>query len=678
MEHLLQNLLEWIALHPYAFNVVVFVVALMESLVVLGLLIPGAALLFGVGALMATGSLPITSILIWTVVGAIAGDLASFLLGQHYHQRLRVVWPFKRYPRLVNRGVDFFVRHGGKSVFMARFIGPLRPIVPAIAGMMNMTLPRFLLVDSIACILWAPVYILPGMVFGASLGLAAEVAGRLVVLLVVIAAVAWLGIWLSSNLVRLLRPYAGVALEKTLNWSRRHPLIRPLAGSLLDPGHPEARGLAILSVLMFITLWLMLLMTRQAMHGHALSGADSYLFHSLQSLRTPWFDSGAVFLTQLGNQALLATILTGGCAWLIWKGYAKAAWHWVAVYAGAGLLTWTLKLTLHVERPQGLHEGFSFPSAHTSMSLAVYGFLALMVARELPLRHRWLPYTLAGLLVMSIAMSRLYLGVHWFSDVLAGLTLGIFWVALIGIAYDRHPAPTLPVKPLLIAVTLLLVLAGSWQTQTRFEEELAEYKPHSEIHRITLSTWKSIGWTELPAYRVDLQGRNEQPMNFQWAGSLATLQDELRNKGWHEPLSLTPLSAMNWLAPDPDIASLPVLPQVNDGQHQALLLIGPYAAGEHQLVALRLWPSNRELQESNTPVWTGNVVYLYREQELPLITYLRTASQFETPLEQLHAALLHSSRIRTAERTRPVQQNQPREHDAVLLAWETPLVKKGN
>jgi membrane protein DedA with SNARE-associated domain/membrane-associated phospholipid phosphatase len=673
MEHLLQNVLDWIALHPYAFSAVVFLVALMESLLILGLLIPGAALLFGVGALMATGSLPVASIMFWTVAGAIAGDLASFLLGQHYHQRLRVIWPFRRYPRLVNRGVDFFVRHGGKSVFMARFIGPLRPIVPAIAGMMNMPTPRFLLVDSIACILWAPVYILPGMVFGASLGLAAEVAGRLVVLLIVIATVAWLGIWLSMNLVRLLRPYASSALEKTLNWSRAHPLIRPLAGSLLDPGHPEARGLAILSVLLFVTLWLLLLTTRQAISGHATSGTDTYLFHSLQDLRTPWADSAMVFLTQLGNQAVLAAVLAGGCAWLLWKGYTKAAWHWLAVYISAGLLTWALKLTLKIERPLGLQEGFSFPSAHTSMSLAVYGFLALMVARELPLRRRWLPYTLAGVLIMSIAMSRLYLGAHWFSDVLAGLTLGIFWVALIGIAYDRHPAPALPIRNLLVAVTVLVTLACAWQTRTSFEQELAQYKPRTEIHRITLQTWKSVGWESLPAYRVDLQGRNEQPMNFQWAGSLATLRDELQGKGWHEPSSLTPLSAINWLAPDPDIATLPVLPQVNDGQHQSLLLIGPYAADADQLVVLRLWPSNRELQENNTPVWVGNVVYLYREQELPLITYLRTASNYDLPLGQLQATLMYSNHIATTERTRPASQTRPHEHEVVMLAWEKRL-----
>ena len=154
MNELLQSLLDWTAAHPYAFNAVVYFIALTESLVVLGLIIPGAAMLFGAGALIATGALPLYPILFWTIAGAITGDVLSFLFGHHYHQRLRVMWPFRRYPDMVNNGVDYFVRHGGKSIFLARFIGPLRPVVPAIAGMMNMSTARFLVIDVIACILW--------------------------------------------------------------------------------------------------------------------------------------------------------------------------------------------------------------------------------------------------------------------------------------------------------------------------------------------------------------------------------------------------------------------------------------------------------------------------------------------------------------------------------------------
>jgi undecaprenyl-diphosphatase len=568
VENLLQPVLDWIALHPHASGIVVFLIALMESLIVLGLLIPGAILLFGAGALMATGTLPIAPIMLWTIAGAICGDLISFMLGHYYHQQLRVIWPFRRYPLLVNRGVDFFCKHGGKSVFMARFIGPLRPIVPAIAGMMNMTLPRFLAVDIIASILWAPAYILPGMVFGASLGLAAEVAGRLVVLLVSLVGLSLLSVWLIHSLIRMLHPHASTLVDRILNWSRHHPRIRPLAGSLLDPDHPEARGLAILSVLFFITLWLLLLIVSQVHSGHFLHGIDHYVFHAMGNLRTPWADKFMVFVTQLGSTAFLATVLAGSCAWLFLKGYPKAAWHWLGVYTCAGLLTWTLKVTAQLERPVSFHEGYSFPSAHTSMSFVVYGFLALMVARELHYRHRWLPYSIVALVAGTIALSRLYLGVHWFSDVLAGASLGILWVALIGIAYDRHPAPVLPVKRLLAVVLVIMGLTGFWQLGQRFTAELAHYAPRIQIQKVSQESWQNSDWETLPTLRVDLEGSNEQPMNFQWAGSLETLQTVLQDKGWHAATAIGPSSAMNWLAPEPDINALPILPQVNDGQQR--------------------------------------------------------------------------------------------------------------
>ncbi len=669
MEDLLQPLLDWIAIHPYAFNAAVFSIALMESLVVLGLLIPGAALLFGAGALIATGALPFYPILTWTILGAAVGDIISFLLGRYYHQRLRVVWPFKRYPILVNRGVDFFVRHGGKSIFMARFFGPLRPIVPAIAGMMNMPTGRFLVIDAIACVLWAPVYILPGMVFGASLGLAAEVAGRLVVLLVVTTGFAWASVWLIGSAIRLLQPHAASRLIRLLDWSRNHPRIRPLAGSLLDPNHPEARGLAILSVWFFITLWLLLLTLRQVLHGEFLGGIDAYVFHTLESLRTPWADAVMLFFTRFGDRLVLACVMAAGIALLLLKGNSKAALHWLAAYTCAGLLTWILKISAQIPRPIVYDGSFSFPSAHAGVSVAVYGFLALLIARELPHTRRWLPYSCAGALIVPITLSRLYLGAHWFSDILAGLSLGIFWVALIGIAYDRHPAPGLPVRWLLLTTLLATSLATGWQARHNADNEQRYYSAQYEIHRITPETWRNSEWQALPAFRIDLEGSDEQPLNFQWAGTLDALQHALQKQGWHTAPALTPLSALNWLAPAPAIDTLPVLPEVNDGQHQQLLLIAPHDSSGRQLTVLRLWPSNRELLANRQPVWIGKVSYQYMEDTLPLISYLRSARNYVSPLEQLVETLHNAGGISMYRRKRQVTVGNIEWSGEVVLAW---------
>ncbi|MDH3871720.1 MAG: LssY C-terminal domain-containing protein [Gammaproteobacteria bacterium] len=668
MDGMLQNMLDWVSLHPHTSGLLIFVVTLLESLIVIGLLIPGALVLFGVGALIATGALELLPVLAWAAAGALAGDTISFLLGRHYHQRLRVMWPLKRYPRLVNRGIDFFYRHGGKSIFMARFVGPVRPILPAIAGMMDMRRSRFLLVDSIASALWAPAYILPGMVFGASLGLAAEVAGRLVVLLLVLLGIAWLGVMLIRGIGRLVQPHAAAGLERILHWSRSHPHIGPLAGSLLDPDHPEARGLTILSGLSFITLWLMLLILRQVLHGDFMGDLDNYLFHFLQNLRTPWADQIMVLVTQFGEQLLLAVVLVGGSLWLTFKGNNKAALHWIGVYACAGILTFVLKHSAQVARPIDTYGGYSFPSAHTSMSLVVYGFLALLVAREIPFKHRWLPYSVAGLIVMAIAFSRLYLGVHWFSDVLGGVTLGLFWVALIGIAYDRHPAPRLPVKGILAVVTVITLVTGGVHVQRNFSQDLAQYAPHVEVQSFTRDDWLDGDWQQLPDYRIDLEGRNEQPMNIQWAGSLQQLQALLDRQGWHRAPRPGPSSALNWLAPEPDINSVPILPQVHDGQHHELLLVSR-PDSLNRLTVLRLWSAHAEISDAPTPVWVGTVSYLVLDKKLPLVSALRTDIDFNTPLTVLQDILEQEVDIQLVQRLAPLSQRIDWDGQ-VLLAWE--------
>ncbi|MGB5716384.1 MAG: phosphatase PAP2 family protein, partial [Gammaproteobacteria bacterium] len=409
----------------------------------------------------------------------------------------------------------------------------------------------------------------------------------------------------------------------------------------------------------------------QVLYGHWFDSIDSYIFHSLQDLRTPWVHNTMAFITQFGSQSLLAFVLAGGTAWLLWKGYTKAAWHWLAVYLSTGLLTWVLSNTVQVARPVDLQAGFSFPSAHTSMSTAVYGFLALMIARELHVQRRWIPYSAAGLVIILVAMSRLYLGVHWFSDVLAGLSLGLAWVALIGIAYDRHPAPALPVKGLIAVSLLLMTLSGSWYTHRYYTQELALYSPQVEIHRISLSTWKTIGWQQLPVYRLDIEGTNEQPMNFQWAGSLAALEAELHQQGWETAPPISPMNTMNWLAPEPDISTLAILPQVNDGRHQELLLVAPHSAQDAFLTVMRLWPSNHELISDNAPVWVGNVSKLYVEQQIPLIAYLRTAPDFDGPMQLLHTVLRQLPGIATTQRDRTFTKENLRWSGEVLLAWET-------
>lgn len=623
LAELFHTLLEWIQQNPTWAYVGVFFTAALESLAIVGLFLPGTIIMFGVGTLVAAGALELWPTLAWAALGAAAGDGFSFWLGRHYHQRLRVIWPFSHYPALMNRGVDFFHRYGGMSVLLARFIGPVRPILPAVAGMLEMPPQRFILVNAFSAILWAPAYTLPGVVFGASLGLAAEVAGRLAALLLLLVLVIWFGIWLVRRALRFLQPRADFLLTRLLDWGQQRRWAEPLVGSLLDPTHPEARGLATLVVL----LALLSLVSTWLLTGW-LGGLDRVLFQSLQDLRTPIADQVLVMITGLGDTPVLLGVLVCGSAWLAIRGRTQAALHWFATGASAAALTQLLKVVVAAPRPMPLYDGisaFSFPSSHASLSVAVYGFLAVLVARELTPARRWIPYVTVAMLVIPIVFTRLYLGAHWLSDVLGGLALGLACLALFGIAYRRHPAKALGWPSLIVISLIALTAMDSWRTGIDLSQEVSRYTTPRITHSITTEQWWNQGWQRLPAQRHDFKAQARQPLTLQYAGDLSTLSMALGKLGWQAPTALSPATALQWLSPHPDSSALPVLPQVHDGLHEQLRLLRHSDDGKH-LYVLRLWPTQWQLTSPTTSLWVGNVTELQLHQRLFMFSYLITAS----------------------------------------------------
>ena len=632
METYLAPLLDWLQQHPHWAGFAVFLTAFLESLLVVGLVMPGTLLMFGFGALVAAGAMELGPTLLWATLGAIAGDGISYWIGRHFHQRLRVMWPFYKHPRLMARGVDFFHHHGGKSIVLARFVGPVRPILPAVAGMLNMPAGRFFLANVFSAVLWAPVYLLPGLVFGASLGLAAEVAGRLALLLALLIAVLWFSLWLVWRLIRLLQPHASYWMARTLDWSRRHPRLYPLAAGLLDPQHPEARAMTMLVALLLVASWGFMLTLQQMLGQSVLAGLNPLVFNLLQELRTPFADRVMVSITLLGDGLVLSLLVVGLALWLALKGHWRAALHWLAAYLVTALLTRVLKLSAASPRPLELYGdlALSFPSGHVSMSVAAYGFLALLVARELPGPRRWIPYLAATLLCVPIAFSRLYLGVHWLSDVLGGLTLGLFWVALLGIAYRTHPGPAVPLKPLLWLGLALLTVVGGGHVQRQFEARLEAYQPLRDTHYWALADWRAQRWRALPASRQDLEGRQRHPLTLQWAGDLDDIAAWLEARGWHAPPRLSLKTLLPEFAAHPELAQLPVTPQVHDGHHDELRRALPL--DDDRLLVLRLWPAGVELAPGAQPLWIGNVSLLERRQTLGLITALRTVQEYPVAL----------------------------------------------
>lgn len=147
-------------------------------------------------------------------------------------------------------------------------------------------------------------------------------------------------------------------------------------------------------------------------------------------------------ITRLGNFTTL-TVVTLVAVVILWRRRDRIDAFFVALAAlGAQVLSTGMKLGFHRDRPffpdpLATESTFSFPSGHALVSLAVYGSIALVLARRLSSRaHRALLLAGTAVLVAAIGFSRLYLGVHFLSDVLAGYAAGVAWLALLYVALE--------------------------------------------------------------------------------------------------------------------------------------------------------------------------------------------------------------------------------------------------
>jgi len=604
-----QAILAWVAANPGWMGAAIFVSSLAEALTIVGVIIPGAIIMFSLGALIGLGQLEFWPAYAWAAAGAVVGDALSFWLGRAFHQHLRQLWPFSRHPNMLLRGEAFFQRHGGKSILLARFFGPVRGTLPTVAGMLDMPWGRFLVVNVVSALLWAPAYLIPGMVFGASLELASQVAWRLVVLILLVVMLLWGTVWLVRVLVLLLQPRLNGWLQTFAAWSHGRPLIGPISASLLDPAQGELRGLAILAVLLLGIIVLLSLIMNAA--GQNLPTAlDQSLYRFLQDLRTPWADNMMVFIAELGSPPVKLSLTIAVFVWLYWRRFYSAARHWLGAL-GFGLATNTLFTWLFkVPPPSKIYPGifnYSFPSNHATLTTILFGFLSVLVARETPLTWRWIPYLTAALIILPTTLSKLYLGAFWLTDALAGLSLGLIWVALLSLAYNRHPAPRLDSRGLLVVSLVALVASDLAYTGLHHQDLLQRYKVNPTLQVMSWNQWWQGGWQHLPTQRLDFRHRRQQGLVLQWAGPRAELELRLGDAGWREAPALTLQNALMWLSPQARLADLPVLPQVHDGGHEDLTLAHPGETPDTRWV-LRFWDIGVRLTDDNNPrLWLGDL-----------------------------------------------------------------------
>lgn len=178
---------------------VMFIVAFGESLVFVSLLFPGTAILLAAGTLVVSGVLPWSTVLIGAILGAVAGDGISYWIGRRYGYAVKRIWPFTRNLDLIPHGISFFERHGGKSVFIGRFFGPVRAVIPLAAGILDMPAGRFWAANVGSALIWAPGVLLYGVIVGAMIEEFAFGERAIPVVVVLLVTIGIAGIWIAVS-----------------------------------------------------------------------------------------------------------------------------------------------------------------------------------------------------------------------------------------------------------------------------------------------------------------------------------------------------------------------------------------------------------------------------------------------------------------------------------------------
>ena len=586
-----KDIYDWIQANPNWTGILIFLFAFTESILLVGIIFPGAAFLVGLGALIGLGVLDFYSAWLWASLGGFIGDGISFWIGHKYKQNLLKIWPIYKFPELIDKGQAFFQKFGGVSVFIGRFVGPVRPIIPAIAGMMGMNIKRYILISLVASILWSPFYLLPGMLFGSAMETMAKVAVKMSVLVLVLVVLVWVVYWLINLVYKLLVPKTYHWLSGLLTWTQKHPKLGRLTSGLIDPRQPEKGSLAMLAVLLLVFLvaaiWFIAI-NATLLRWNQASESFFYTFHN------PWTTLPMKWLLFLGHDLSLLVITLTVSVWFLYRRMTVVLSHWLLVSLSAYVFSVLICRIGH-------DQWHFWANHHVFWFTALASFWGILVAGAFPIKWRSWPYVFAGVLMLLFAFATLFFFKMNLAMVLLSILIASIWSMLIGIAFrtrSRKQFLGLPVKITYITTVLLMPFV-SWAL---FSGTTTIQKPEWLNHQ---STQKTTGWANT----------GEQTLDIIIQSDLASIEHQLAQAGWQPQIPRTWGNVYRAMLVEPGADDLPLFSYVHQGEVERLLMS---KVVDGKLTALRVWHDNTNTADDQ---WRGTLTQHTKDTDLYLFNH---------------------------------------------------------
>src|SRR5919198_977858 len=452
------------ALGKWTYALVGFM-AFAETGAFIGLVAPGefTVILGGVIAGQGTINIFVLIAIVWACT--LTGDSLSFFLGRRLGRRFleRHGPKFRLTPERLKQVDAHFARRGGATVLVGRFIGFVRPIAPFVAGSSGMQYRRFLPYSVLGTGIWGPGFCVLGYIFWQSFDQVTKIAGRATLILGTIVAIG-VAIWWARKKLR--DPEQRARFDAWVERQAERPLLRPIVAVVRPAWRftiprlrflwqrltPGALGLEFTTALAVASVGIYAFVAYTVTFSgnpDLLTPADNSLLKLADRTKVSGVVDVVKVYTDLGSLPVVSAFVLISVVALAMR---RRPVELAALLIGFLVVILAVHATkAGVDRPRPPHElvntvGSSFPSGHTAYSTA-YVAMAVIAARVVPGFTRRALLILATLLASaSIGCSRLYLRVHYWSDVLGGwgLGFGIFGrcavVALI-VVYMRNTSP---------------------------------------------------------------------------------------------------------------------------------------------------------------------------------------------------------------------------------------------
>lgn len=601
IQHLIHSGLNFVSMHPHWGFFFAFLIAFTESLPIIGTIIPGSITMTAIGTLIGAGLLPTSSTLGFAILGAFAGDGLGYYLGYTYNKGIRQLKWVKNNPHWLEKGERFFECHGGKSILIGRFIGPIRSTIPMIAGLLKMKPRAFIIAAIPSAILWSILYTTPGIALGAlAMDMPKGKIGQFIFFGLLLITIAWSIIW---------------CIEKIMTWLYRH--YRDLCCKIWEKNSNQVfRWLNIYGqtsndinlrrlITLFCCITLFLILWVDSATGWGLARLNWPILYFLRGLQTP--NSMKLFaqLSLFGNKfVLIGFVLLISSWWLYRKDY-RAAITLSSSFLTALIAVGIMKIIFYHPRPSGLivvSHSSSFPSGHVSLATTCYFLLAYLLTEKQSYTMQQWAKGLAITLISFVALSRLFLGMHWLCDVLAGFCLGIAITSVTQIIDSRN-SPNQKKRSISIALIAIsipwLALGGHAYHQTLDHTQLKNTKTV-----ISIENWWENSTQYIPLIRFNRLHQAVQPLNIQWLGNLKQIKQQLRDWKIIEPsknnLSLAIKKITHQNIEDQQGLLQPLY-------HFRAAALEAYYHHNGKLFILQLWPSCTHIINSSDTLWVGNL-----------------------------------------------------------------------